>query len=99
RRAARNAARTELRDEIIEHEQGLGDLRKARELTQVQLAKWLDVSQAQVSRLENQTDLYLSTLASYVEAMGGGLEVSARFEGGTIVPLSVLTDERKRTGS
>jgi hypothetical protein len=47
------------------------------------------VSQAQVSRIENQTDLYLSTLASYLEAMGGELTIAASFGGGTVVPLAV----------
>lgn len=57
----------------------LGDVRRARAMTQTQLAKALGVSQAQVSRIESQTDLFLSTLASYVEAMGGELELVATF--------------------
>lgn len=64
----------------------LRELRRAREMTQTQLAKSLHVSQAQVSRVEGQADLYLSTLDSYIEAMGGQLELVATFDG---VPVRV----------
>ncbi len=63
----------------------LGELRKARELTQVALANALDTTQSGVSRIEHQTDLYLSTLRSYIEAMGGSLEVSAVFPDGKVL--------------
>ena len=58
--------------ELASYEQSLAELRRARAYTQAQLAKALNVSQAQVSRIEHQTDLYLSTLQNYLEAMGGG---------------------------
>jgi ribosome-binding protein aMBF1 (putative translation factor) len=58
----------------------LAELRKARTLTQQQLAATLGVTQAQVSRIEHQTDLYLSTLAGYLEAMGGHLELVGVFD-------------------
>jgi DNA-binding CsgD family transcriptional regulator/DNA-binding XRE family transcriptional regulator len=58
----------------------LAEVRRARALTQTQLAQALGVSQAQVSRIEKQSDLYLSTLASYIEAMGGELQLVAAFE-------------------
>jgi hypothetical protein len=58
---------------------GTAELRKARTLTQEQLAATLGVTQAQVSRIEHQTDLYLSTLAGYLEAMGGHLELVGVF--------------------
>jgi transcriptional regulator with XRE-family HTH domain len=57
----------------------LAEVRRARALTQTQLAQALGVSQAQVSRIEKQSDLYLSTLASYIEAMGGELQLVAAF--------------------
>jgi hypothetical protein len=63
----------------------LGELRKARAFTQVQLAKTLDTTQSGVSRIEHQTDIYLSTLRSFIEAMGGHLELSAIFPDGTVV--------------
>jgi DNA-binding CsgD family transcriptional regulator/DNA-binding XRE family transcriptional regulator len=62
-----------------EETQRLADVRRARALTQSQLAQALGVSQAQVSRIERQSDLYLSTLASYIEAMGGELQLVAAF--------------------
>jgi transcriptional regulator with XRE-family HTH domain len=72
-------ARQQLKTELAAYEHTLAGLRQARSLTQIQLAKALGVSQAQVSRIENQADLYLSTLASYVAAMGGELELRVIF--------------------
>ncbi len=57
----------------------LADLRQARHVTQVQLAEQLGISQGNVSRLEGRSDVYLSTLRSYVEALGGHLEIAAVF--------------------
>jgi transcriptional regulator with XRE-family HTH domain len=87
----RTRVRADLEAELAAHEHTLGDLRKARRLTQDQLARALGVSQAQVSRIESQTDLYLSTLQSYLEAMGGRLEIFGVFgdRAHTCVPLSV----------
>ncbi len=69
----------------------LGELRRARELTQVALAKALETTQSGVSRIEHQTDLYLSTLRSYIEAMGGTLEVAAVFPDGKLL-ISTIED-------
>lgn len=86
----RARARAELDREIAAYEAGLSELRKARSLTQVQLAKSLGVGQSQVSRIESQTDLYLSTLQSYLSAMGGRLELVGVFgEGEERVRLSL----------
>ena len=63
----------------------LAELRRARELTQVQLGMTLDMPQSAVSRLERQTDVYVSTLRSYVEAMGGQLVVEAVFDDKRVV--------------
>ena len=57
----------------------LAELRKARDLTQQQLAAELKVNQAWISKVEHQADMYLSTLRAYVEAVGGELEINARF--------------------
>jgi transcriptional regulator with XRE-family HTH domain len=54
-------------------------LRKARELPQVQLAQALETSQSEVSKIERRADLCVSTLRSYIEAMGGQPELLARF--------------------
>lgn len=65
--------------QLIKEELSLQQLRKAREQSQHELAHKLGVKQAEISRLERRTDMYLSTLRSYVEAMGGSLEITARF--------------------
>lgn len=57
----------------------LDELRKARQMTQVKLAEELGVNQSEVSKIEHRTDIYLSTLAEYVEALGGRLEIRAVF--------------------
>ena len=56
---------------LIAEEQSLQELRQARKLTQQRLAKKLGIGQDGVSRLEQRSDLLLSTLRSYVQALGG----------------------------
>ncbi len=87
-RRQRIDARTE---ELIAEELTLRDLRKARDLTQERMAEMLDIGQDSVSRLEQRSDLLLSTLRSYVSAMGGTLELVARFPDRPAVVLSGLT--------
>jgi DNA-directed RNA polymerase specialized sigma subunit len=62
----------------------LDKLRKARSLTQVAVAERLQVDQGSVSRLESRTDMYLSTLREYIEALGGTLEMRADFPDGSV---------------
>ena len=62
----------------------LHQLRNAREITQTRLAEILNVDQGSISKLEKRTDMYLSTLRSYVEAMGGMLEVRAVLPDGEV---------------
>ena len=57
----------------------LGELRRSRELTQNMLARSMRTSQSEVSKLEQRTDTYVSTLHAYVKALGGELELVARF--------------------
>lgn len=64
---------------LIAEEMTLRELRRARELTQVRLAKALGISQDGVSRLEKRSDLLISTLRKSVEAMGGNLSLVAEF--------------------
>jgi DNA-binding XRE family transcriptional regulator len=65
-------------------EMPLHQLRNAREMTQTRMAELLDMDQGNISKLEKRTDMYLSTLRSYVEAMGGTLEVRAVFPDGEV---------------
>jgi DNA-binding XRE family transcriptional regulator len=62
----------------------LHQLREARSLTQVNLAKVLNVNQGAVSKMEKRTDMYVSTLRSYIEAMGGNLQIKAVFPEGEV---------------
>ena len=62
----------------------LQELRHARNLSQVQLAQTLSVKQAAVSKLERRTDMYISTLRNFIKAMGGDLEIIAKFPDGSI---------------
>ncbi|MFN8232679.1 MAG: XRE family transcriptional regulator [Actinomycetota bacterium] len=62
----------------------LSRLREERGLTQQELAEQMRVTQANISRVEHQEDLYLSTLRNYVEALGGRLEVHAVFDDQTV---------------
>jgi transcriptional regulator with XRE-family HTH domain len=57
-------------------------VRRAREMTQETLADALGITQPEVSKLERRADLYVSTLRRYIEAMGGQLEIIARFPDG-----------------
>jgi len=62
----------------------LQELRHARHLSQEQLAETLSVKQAAVSKLERRTDMYISTLRNFIKAMGGDLEITAKFPDGSI---------------
>ncbi len=66
-------------EDLITEEASLRQLREARERSQVEVAKKLHIKQSAVSKLERRTDMYLSTLRGYIEAMGGELEIIARF--------------------
>jgi hypothetical protein len=65
-------------------EMPLDELREARAMTQVHLARILNVNQAAVSKMERRTDMYVSTLQDFVKAMGGELKIIARFPEGTV---------------
>jgi DNA-binding XRE family transcriptional regulator len=77
-------ARMELRSREIIAQLPLHELRRAKEMTQATMAEFLETSQSEVSKIEHRTDLYLSTLRKYVEAMGGELEIRAVFADGAV---------------
>jgi transcriptional regulator with XRE-family HTH domain len=77
-------ARAAKRAEEMLSEMPLQELRHAKELSQVKLAEALHVNQAAISKLERRTDMYISTLRSYIKAMGGDLEVIAKFPDGDV---------------
>ena len=62
----------------------LNQLRQARMLTQTSLASILGVNQGSVSKMEKRTDMYVSTLRSFIQAMGGTLQIKAVFPEGEV---------------
>ena len=79
--------------ELMAEEMTLRELRKARKLTQVRIAKTLGIKQDSVSRLEKRSDVLLSTLRKTVEAMGGTLSLVAQFPDRDPVVLSALSED------
>lgn len=69
----------------IEEAHTLEQLRKARQFSQNELAQVLKVTQANVSKIEKRTDMYLSTMRNFIEAMGGHLDIIASFPEGKYV--------------
>ena len=65
-------------------EMPLNALRNARGLSQKMLAEALHIQQPAIAKLEKRTDMYISTLRSHIEAMGGELEIIARFTDGDV---------------
>jgi transcriptional regulator with XRE-family HTH domain len=90
-RRERIAARTK---QLIAEETALRSLRKARDLTQERMAELLHIGQDSVSRIENRSDLLLSTLRSYVEAMGGSLRLVVEFPDG-VAELSSISEPKE----
>lgn len=78
--------------ELIAEEMTRRELRKAFKLTQTKLAQLLKIDQTSVSRLEQRTDLMLSTLREYVAAMGGELELVAKFPNRPPVKLVEISE-------
>jgi len=71
----------------------LSQLRKARGLTQEAMADLLGVSQAEVSKMERRSELYIGTLRKLIEAMNGELVLAARFADGVEVPIKLTETE------
>src|SRR5262245_24807715 len=66
-------------ERLILEEMTLQELRKARERSQQVVGEILHVNQASVSKIERRTDMYISTLRAFIQAMGGELDIIARF--------------------
>ena len=78
--------------ELVAQEMSLRDLRKAFGKTQVAMADHLGIKQENVSRIEQRSDMLLSTLNSYLRGMGGRLRLVAEFEGRPPVELAGFVD-------
>jgi transcriptional regulator with XRE-family HTH domain len=79
RMSPESQARAAAKAEQLREEMDLTELRRAHQLSQEELAQELHVGQAAVAKLEKRTDMYVSTLRRIIEAMGGELEIVARF--------------------
>ena len=78
--------------QLVAEEMTLQELRRARKLTQVRMAKALGINQDGISKLEKRSDLLLSTLRKTVEAMGGSLSLVAEFPDRDPVVLSGISE-------
>jgi DNA-binding XRE family transcriptional regulator len=74
--------------ELIAEEMTLQELRRARAMTQVKMAKKLGIAQKQISEIEKRTDMHISTLRRSIEALGGKLSLIAEFPDRPPVVLS-----------
>ena len=70
----------------------LAEIRRAIGLTQIELAETLELGQGNVSKIERQADMYLSTLRRYVEALGGTLHLTAEFPDGRRIEIEGIAD-------
>ena len=82
--SAKAIARSDARYREMIAEMPLHELRRARGVSQETLAKLLHIKQPNIAKLEKRTDMYISTLRVTIEAMGGTLEIVARFPDGTV---------------
>lgn len=82
---------------LIAEEMSLRDLRKARKQTQTRIAQQLGINQENVSRIEKRSDLLLSTLSGYVEAMGGKLSLVVEFPDRPPISLTGIATLDKET--
>lgn len=80
-----------LAEEMVRHADSLAEVRSALVKTQDEVARVLKVKQNAVAQLEKRSDLLLSTLRKYVEAMGGELAVAVRTGDGTVIMLDSLS--------
>jgi predicted XRE-type DNA-binding protein len=90
-------ARIEQREQAIEAELTISQLREARGATQGKVAERMNVTQSNVSHFERNPNIFLRSLASYVEALGGRLEVRAVFPD-LVVTLAVSGAQRQSSG-
>lgn len=87
-------ARIESEARSLSDQLHLSQLRKAKGLTQEAMAELLGVTQAEVSKMERRSELYIGTLKKFIEAMDGELVLAARFPDGTEVPIRLAEPER-----
>jgi DNA-binding transcriptional regulator YiaG len=87
--AAVATARESLAEADREYAMGLAALRQALGLTQVELARRLEVTQGNVAQIEKRGDLLVSTLSSYLHAVGGDIRIIVQFQGGHAIEVAL----------
>lgn len=88
------AARARVEERVTRtlEKMALHELRRARRLNQTQVAKGMHTAQSEISKIENRTDMHVSTLQQYVSALGGHLEMRAVFPD-AVVPFELTAKE------
>jgi len=96
--APERKARIAARVDVLKKGMALHELRQARERSQQDLARELKVGQPAIAKLERRADMYVSNLRRYTEALGGSLEITARFPEGSvsIINFGELDEKRAR---
>lgn len=82
-------ARTAAKAAALLEEMTLEQLRKARDLSQEDVAAILEIGQPAIAKLEKRSDMHVSNLRRYIEALGGTLEITARFPEASVVISNV----------
>lgn len=80
---AQQKAEERTKEHLLEME--IRDIRKALDMTQIELAKNLSVNQAAISKMEHQSDMFISTLRAILSAMGASLKIVASFPEGEVL--------------
>ena len=95
RMTPKQRANSRAKTDALRQDMTLGELRQARQLTQENLGETLQVGQAAIAKMEKRADMYVSNLRRFVEAMGGELDIVARFpEGDVKIANFAELDER-----
>src|SRR5689334_14807139 len=82
-------AKTAAKAAALREEMTLEDLRKARDLSQEEMGEAMGIGQPAIAKLEKRSDMHISNLRRYVEALGGELEITARFAEARVVITNV----------
>ena len=88
--------RASTKTKVLLNNLALAELRRALELSQDDIATQMTLKQPAISKLEKSTDMYLSTLRRYIEAMGGTLEIKAKFANGEVI-INQFEDIRRKS--
>jgi len=89
----------ERKTEALRQEMTLTELRQARHLTQESLGETLQVGQTAIAKMEKRADMYVSNLRRFIEAMGGELDIVARFPDGGSVKIANFSEIGERAES